>query len=330
MEQVKMGRSGLKVSQLGLGSMGFGSPKWMAWVMDEAESRPYFKRALDLGITYFDTADGYSHGAAEEVVGRALLEYAGRDNVVISTKVHATMSDRPNDGGLSRKHIMDAIDQSLRRLGVDYVDKYIIHRFDWETPIEETLEALHDVVKAGKARYLGASNLRPHQLVKMHQTQIRMGWTQWISYQPHYNLLYREDERDNIPYCIDEGLGVTPWSPVARGLLAGPYQPQSNVVRAKTDPLQKMYGPDDVPVIDRCVELAKQRGVSPAQIATAWTLHKPGVNATLIGPTEMFHIDEAVAALDIKFTDEELNFLEELYRPHPLLGLDPPVHPKRD
>jgi 1-deoxyxylulose-5-phosphate synthase len=324
MEYVNLGKTGLKVSRLCLGMMTYGTSKWRDWVLDEEQSRPFVQRALEAGINFFDTADIYSAGVSEEVTGRALRDFARRDEVVLATKVFNPMGPKPNQGGLSRKHIMDAMDQSLRRLGTDYVDLYQIHRYDKATPIEETMEALHDVVKAGKARYIGASSMHAWQFVRAQYIADRHGWTRFVAMQNHYNLVYREEEREMIPYCIAEGIGVIPWSPLARGFLVG------NRTRAKADETTRSrsdafahelyYQESDFAVVDRVVELAQQRGVKPAQIAIAWMLHKPGITAPIIGASKMYQLDEAIAALDIKLDADEIKRLEECYTPHPILG----------
>jgi aryl-alcohol dehydrogenase (NADP+) len=305
--------------------MSYGTSKWRDWILDEAESRPIVNRALDLGINFFDTADMYSAGVSEEVTGRALWDYAPRDEVVLATKVYfPTNPDDPNARGLSRKHIMDAIDASLQRLGTDYVDLYQIHRWDDTTPIEETLEALHDVVKAGKARYIGASSMYAWQFAKALYLADMNGWTRFISMQNHMNLIYREEEREMLPLCREEGVGVIPWSPLARGFLTRPQERtrEQPTTRAKSDTFahQMYYQPEDYDVVDRVVSLARERDVSPAQIALAWLLHKPGVTAPIIGATKMAHLEEAVEAVEIELSDEEIAALEEPYKPHPILG----------
>jgi aryl-alcohol dehydrogenase (NADP+) len=324
MQYMNLGKSGLKVSRICLGMMTYGSSKWRDWALDEEDSRPFIRRALELGINFFDTADMYSMGVSEEVTGRALKDFARRDEVVIATKVYHPMGDKPNQGGLSRKHIMHSIDDSLRRLGTDYVDLYQIHRWDAETPIEETLEALHDVVKAGKALYIGASSMYAWQLAKALYTADLHGWTRFVSMQNHYNLVYREEEREMIPLCIDQGLGVIPWSPLARGFLAGnrTRDKSGETTRSKSDRFaHSMYYQDtDFETLDRVMELAKGRGVSPAQIALAWMLHKPGITSPIIGASKMYQLEEAVAALDIQLTAEDRAYLEAPYRPHPILG----------
>ncbi|GIL12103.1 MAG: aldo/keto reductase [Chloroflexota bacterium] len=324
MQYMNLGKSGLKVSRICLGMMTYGSSQWRDWVLDEEDSRPFIRRALELGINFFDTADMYSMGVSEEVTGRALKDFARRDEVVIATKVYHPMGDKPNQGGLSRKHIHHSIDDSLRRLGTDYVDLYQIHRWDAETPIEETLEALHDVVKAGKALYIGASSMYAWQLAKALYTADLHGWTRFVSMQNHYNLVYREEEREMIPLCIDQGLGVIPWSPLARGFLAGnrTRDKSGETTRSKSDRFaHSMYYQDtDFETLDRVMELAKGRGVSPAQIALAWMLHKPGITSPIIGASKMYQLEEAVAALDIQLSAEDMAYLEAPYQPHPILG----------
>jgi aryl-alcohol dehydrogenase (NADP+) len=324
MQYVNFGKSGLKVSRLCLGTMTYGTPAWRPWVLAEEESRPFIKRALEHGITFFDTADMYSLGASEEVLGRALRDFTTRDQVVIATKVFFPMGPGPNDRGLSRKHILDAIDASLRRLGVDYVDLYQIHRLDPDTPIEETLEALHDVVKSGKARYIGASSMYAWQFARALYLADRHGWTRFVSMQNHYNLIYREEEREMLPFCRGEGVGVIPWSPLARGFLAGNRRREDwgETSRAKTDDYgQKLYYSDaDFNVADRVVEVAGERGVKPTQVALAWLLAQPGVTAPIVGASKLEHLDQAVAALDLALTDDERRRLEEPYVPHKVLG----------
>ncbi len=324
MDFTNLGKTGLKVSRICLGMMTYGSPQWRDWILPENESRPIIRRALELGVNFFDTADMYSLGVSEEITGRALRDFARRDDVVLATKVHFAMSEDVNDRGLSRKHIMQAIDNSLRRLGTDYVDLYQIHRLDHETPVEETMEALHDVVKAGKALYLGASSMYAWQFAKAQHTADLHGWTRFISMQNHYNLIYREEEREMIPLCLDQGVGLIPWSPLARGFLAGNRTRAEDqlTTRARSDEYaQSMYyRPEDFEVVDRVVDLAREREVPPAQIALAWLLHKPGVSAPIIGASKITHLEQAVAALDIALTPEEIAGLEEAYQPHPVLG----------
>lgn len=324
MEYVNLGKSGLKVSRICLGMMTYGTPEWRDWVLDEAESRPFVQRAIELGVNFFDTADMYSLGVSEEVTGKLLKEFAPRDEVVIATKVYFPIGRGPNGGGLSRKHIMEAIDNSLRRLGVDYVDLYQIHRWDYDTPIEETMEALHDVVKAGKALYIGASSMYAWQFAKAQYTADRNGWTRFVSMQNHMNLIYREEEREMNPLCLDQGVGLIPWSPLARGFLAGNRRAPDDrpTKRAKSDEYaQEMYYQEaDFAVLERLLEVAAQRDETPAQIALAWLLQKPAVAAPIIGASKMRHLEEAVAAVAIELSDEEIARLEEPYRPHPVLG----------
>jgi len=324
MQYLALGQTGLKVSRICLGMMTYGSKQWRDWVLDEETSRPFIRRALELGINFFDTANVYSDGVSEEITGRALRDFARRDEVVIATKVFFPMGQKPNQGGLSRKHILAAIDDSLRRLGTDYVDLYQIHRFDPHTPIEETLEALHDVVKAGKARYLGASSMYAWQFARMLYVAEKHGWTRFVSMQNHYNLIYREEEREMLPLCRAEGIGLIPWSPLARGFLAGnrTRDKGGETARAKSDAFahQMYYADSDFAVAERCRELAQQRGVSSAQMALAWLLHQPGVTAPIIGASKMYQLEEAVAALDIRLSPDELQRLEEPYVPHPVLG----------
>ena len=323
MDYVNLGSSGLKVSRLCLGTMTYGSKKWREWVREEKESRPFFRRAFDAGINFFDTADMYSLGGSEEILGRAVKESGlPRDRLVLATKVFNPMGDDPNQRGLSRKHILHAIDDSLRRLGTDYVDLYQVHRFDPTTPIEETMEALHDVVRAGKARYLGASSMWTWQLARMLFAAERHGWTRFVTMQNHYNLLYREEEREMIPFCRTEGIGLIPWSPLAPGALAG--KRGAGTVRARTDEYAKrLYEKSadaDERVIGRVEKLASTRGVPPARIALAWLLHKPGVTAPINGTSKPHHLDDALAALAIKLTPEEIANLEEPYVPHQVAG----------
>jgi aryl-alcohol dehydrogenase (NADP+) len=326
MEYVRLGASGLKVSRICLGMMTYGSSSWRAWVLDEAEGRPFVGRALEHGINFFDTADMYSRGASEEVLGRAIRDFARRDEVVIATKAFYPMGAGPNAGGLSRTHLFDAIDASLRRLGTDYVDLYQIHRLDHETPIEETLEALHDIVKAGKARYLGASSMYAWELARMLYVADAHGWTRFVAMQNHYNLVYREEEREMMPLCRAEGLGVIPWSPVARGFLAGNRTRADHgpTTRAQTDDFAHhlYYAESDFTIADRVVELARRRGVQPAQIALAWLLAQPGVTAPVVGASTMPQLDAAVGAIDIGLSADEQRFLTEPYVPHAVLGID--------
>lgn len=324
MEYVRFGNTGMKVSRICLGTMTYGRPtdRW-PWALEEEQSRPFIKKALEMGINFFDTADVYSYGASEEVVGTALKDFAKRDEIVLATKVYNPMSADPNDTGLSRKHIMSSIDNSLKRLKTDYVDLYQIHRWDYETPIEETLEALHDVVKAGKARYIGASSMHAWQFAKALYTADLHGWTRFVSMQPHYNLLYREEEREMIPLCLDQKIAVIPWSPLARGLLTGNRTKERNeTIRAQTDAFGKtLYHADaDFEIVERLSAMAIQKNLPAAQIALAWILGKPGITCPIIGATKMSHIEDAAAALTVKLTAEEIQQLEELYQPHPVLG----------
>jgi aryl-alcohol dehydrogenase (NADP+) len=307
--------------------MTYGSSQWRPWVLDEAASRPFLRRALELGINFFDTADVYSLGVSEEVLGRALKEFGPpRDRVVIATKVHGVMGDDPNQRGLSRKHVRHAIDDSLRRLGTDYVDLYQIHRFDPATPIEETLEALTDIVKAGKALYIGASSMYAWQFAKMLQTSDRLGLSRFVTMQNHYNLVYREEEREMIPLCRAEGVGIIPWSPLARGFLAGNRQGRDQgfgqTPRAKTDDFahRMYYEESDFAVVERVTDIARRLGVTNAQVALAWLLYQPGVTAPIVGASKMEHLEDAAKALDVKLTGEDLKSLAEPYRPHPVLG----------
>jgi 1-deoxyxylulose-5-phosphate synthase len=325
MQYVNLGSTGLKVSRICLGTMTYGSKKWREWVLDEEESKPFIRRALELGINFFDTADMYSAGASEEVLGRALQEFApSRDKVVVATKVFNPMGDDPNQRGLSRKHIMHAIDDSLQRLGTDYVDLYQIHRFDYSTPIEETLLALHDVVQAGKALYIGASSMYAWQFAKMLYTADQLGLTRFVTMQNHYNLVYREEEREMNPLCIEEGIGIIPWSPLARGFLAGNRTKgdQNPTVRAQTDEFaHKLYYQDsDFEVVGRLSAIAKQRGIPNAQVALAWVLQQPGITSPIVGASKMQHLEDAVKASEMTLSEEELKSLAEPYQPHSVLG----------
>ena len=324
MHYVRLGNTGLKVSRLCLGTMTYGTPEWRPWVLDEAASRPFIARAIEQGINFFDTADMYSRGVSEQVLGRALKALTSRDQIVLATKAFYPVTDGPNNRGLSRKHLFDAIDGSLSRLGVDYVDLYQIHRFDPETPIEETLEALHDIVKAGKARYIGASSMYAWQFMKMLAVSDAHGWTRFVSMQNHYNLVYREEEREMLPLCRAEGIAVIPWSPLARGFLAGNRRgkDRGDTVRARTDDFahQLYYAESDFTIADRAVELAGRRGLKPTQIALAWLLAQPGVTAPIIGASRLPHLEEALAALEVRLDAGELKFLEEPYQPHAVLG----------
>jgi aryl-alcohol dehydrogenase (NADP+) len=324
MDYVNLGRTGLKVSRICLGMMTYGSPGWRPWVLDEAASRPFIRRALEHGINFFDTADMYSLGASEEVTGRALKDFGSRDNVVIATKAYYAMSDDPNDRGLSRKHLMTAVENSLRRLGIDYIDLYQIHRWDADTPIEETLTALHDIVRSGKVRYLGASSMMSWQFARALCLADQLGLTRFVSMQNHYNLIYREEEREMLPLCREAGIGVIPWSPLARGFLAGNRRTptDADTPRGRTDTYSHgmYYAPEDFTVAERCVEVAREKGVKPAQVALAWILRQPGITAPIIGASKMEQLDQAVEALAITLSDEEARRLEEPYVPHKVLG----------
>jgi len=325
MEYVRLGATGLKVSRICLGSMSYGDPAWRPWILPEDAGRPIIKRALEGGITFFDTADMYSLGKSEEVLGRALKDFASREKVVIATKAYYPMSDDPNDRGLSRKHLMSAIDASLTRLGTDYVDLYQIHRWDPQTPIEETLRALDDIVRSGKVRYIGASSMMSWQFAKALYLADRHGWARFVSMQNHYNLVYREEEREMMPLCREEGIGVLPWSPLARGFLAGNRtrgSDRSATPREKSDVFAHSlyYSDADYDVVDRVIEVASARGVAPAQVALAWLLRQPGVTAPIVGASKMEQLDQAIGALEIKLTEEECGRLEERYRPHAVLG----------
>ena len=332
MDYVRLGKTGLKVSRLCLGCMTYGSPKWREWILDEQASRPYFRQALDLGINFFDTADVYSIGASEEVTGRALKEMVKRDQVVIATKVFSPMGKGPNDRGLSRKHIMEAVDASLKRLGTDYIDLYQIHRFDHDTPMEETVEALNDVVKAGKALYIGASSMYAWQFMKMLGLQRASGYAQFVSMQPHYNLVYREEEREMFPLCLSEGIGIIPWSPLARGFLTGNRKTGDNpkkqgaanaeTSRAGTDEFAHMlyYQPQDFEIVDRVTAIAKKHGKPNAQVALAWMLTKPAITSPIIGASKPHHLEDAAAALTLKLDVEDIKTLEEPYKPKRVMG----------
>jgi len=323
---VNLGKSGLKVSRICLGCMSYGVPErgQHPWSLNEEQSRPFIKKALELGINFFDTANVYSDGTSEEIVGRALRDFAKRDEVVLATKVHGKMRDDPNGRGLSRKAILCEIDASLRRLGTDFVDLYQTHRWDYDTPIEETLETLHDVVKAGKARYIGASSMFAWQFCKALYLADRHGWTRFVSMQNHYNLLYREEEREMMGLCQAEGIGVIPWSPLARGRLARPGESAPSTARAKTDEFgRSLYGNTqdaDRAVVERVGQIAKAKGVPRAQVALAWLLYKPGVTAPIVGATKPNHLEDAVAAVSVNLSPQEIASLEEPYMPHPVVG----------
>jgi len=325
MEYVNLGKAGIKVSRICLGTMTFGSRKWRDWTLEEGEARPILRRAAEHGINFFDTADVYSLGVSEEITWRALKElFTGRDEFVVATKVHQPMGEKPNQEGLSRKHILDGIDASLRRLGLDHVDLYQIHRWDPHTPVEETMGALHDVIRAGKARYIGASSMYAWQFAKALFTSRLHGWTRFVSMQNHYNLIYREEEREMIPLCIDQGIGVIPWSPLARGFLMGnrTREKGGETTRSKSDALaQSMYYRDvDFEIADRVGTRATRLGIPRATLALAWMLHKPGITSPIVGTTRLEHLDEAVAALEVKLTQDDIASLEEPYQPKGVLG----------
>jgi 1-deoxyxylulose-5-phosphate synthase len=324
MDQVRLGATGLHVSRVCLGMMSYGNDSDRPWVLDEAAAEPIIRRAVEGGITFFDTADVYSGGASEVATGRLVPKYVARDEVVIATKVNGQMTPGPNGRGLSRKHILSGIDASLQRLGMDYVDLYQIHRWDPRTPIEETMEALHDVVRAGKARYIGASSMHAWQFAKAQHVAERNGWTPFVSMQNHYNLVYREEEREMIPQCLDQGVGVIPWSPLARGFLTGTRtrSGERRTTRAETDRFtDSLYGrPEDFDVADRVSEVAADRGAPAAQIALAWLMHRPGVTAPIVGATKLEHLEDALAAAELDMSDEDMARLEEPYVPHPVLG----------
>jgi 1-deoxyxylulose-5-phosphate synthase len=323
MDYTNLGATGLRVSRICLGMMSFGDKSSRQWVLEEDEAEPIVRAAADGGVIFFDTANVYAKGASEVVTGRLLGKLFARDDVVVATKVFMPMSDGENDRGLSRKHIMSSIDASLRRLGMDYVDLYQIHRWDPRTPIEETMEALHDVVRAGKARYIGASSMYAWQFAKAQYTASSHGWTRFVSMQNHYNLIYREEEREMIPQCLDQGIGVIPWSPLARGVLAGSKSRDGarHTTRAGTDPLvDSLYGESDFDVVDAVAEVAAERGVPPAQVALAWLLHRPGVTAPIVGATKATHVEDALAAVKLELTEDEVHRLEEPYVPHPVVG----------
>jgi len=324
MDQIRLGRTGLHVSRVCLGMMSYGNDSDRPWVLDEAAAEPIVRAAVEGGITFFDTADVYSGGASEVATGRLVPRFLSRDEAVIATKVHGQMTPGPNGRGLSRMHILSAIDASLQRLGMDHVDLYQIHRWDPHTPIEETMEALHDVVRAGKARYIGASSMYAWQFAKAQRIAERHGWTPFVAMQDHYNLLYREEEREMIPQCLDQGVGILPWSPLARGWLAGTRtrEGERRTTRAETDAFQdQLYGrPEDFDVIDRLVEVAEEVGAKPVQVALAWLLQKPGVTAPIVGATKDGHLEDALAAAELRLTADQVVRLEDPYRPHPILG----------
>jgi aryl-alcohol dehydrogenase-like predicted oxidoreductase len=321
MRYTKFGPTGMDVSVICLGCMSFGEPDRgrQKWTLDEADSRDIIKQALDAGINFFDTANVYSAGSSEEITGRALADLADRDEIVLATKVYYPMRQGPNGGGLSRKAIMTEIDNSLKRLGTDYVDLYQIHRWDYETPIEETLEALNDIVRAGKARYIGASSMFAWQFSKALATSERHGWARFVSMQDHYNLLYREEEREMLPLCASEDIGVIPWSPLARGRLTRPWDAET--ARTETDEFgASLYRDEDEQIVKRTLEVAERLGRSPAQVAMAWLLSNPAVTAPIVGVTKSQHLTDAIAAVDLELSDEDITALEEPYQPHPIAG----------
>ncbi|MEM7737656.1 MAG: aldo/keto reductase [Deinococcota bacterium] len=322
MDYVRLGNTGLKVSRICLGTMSYGSKAWRDWVLEEEASRPFIQRALERGINFFDTADMYSMGVSEEIVGRALNDFARRDEVVIATKVFHPMGDAPNRGGLSRKHIMDAMDDSLKRLGTDYIDLYQIHRWDFETPIEETIEALSELVRSGRVRYIGASSMRAYQLAQALYKADAHGGVRFVSMQNHYNLIYREEEREMMPLCEEEGLGVIPWSPLARGYLTRKPEDKDSTARGNIEDIAKrLYThPGDDEIIRRVAELASRYEVSQAQIALAWMLHKPFITAPIVGATKLPHLEDAINALNVNLSDEDVTYLEEPYVPRAVAG----------
>jgi aryl-alcohol dehydrogenase-like predicted oxidoreductase len=324
MKHVNLGSTGLRVSRICLGMMSYGNDSERPWVLNEDAAEPIVRAAVDGGVTFFDTADVYSGGASEVATGRLLAKFFSREQMVVATKVHGATGDGENDRGLSRKHIMAGIDASLSRLDMDYVDLYQIHRWDPRTPIEETMQALHDVVRAGKARYIGASSMYAWQFAKAQHAADRHGWTRFVSMQNHYNLIYREEEREMIPQCLDQGVGVIPWSPLARGVLTGnrTREGDRHTTRSRTDAFSDaLYAsPSDFDVVDRVTELAEGRGVPPAQVALAWLLHRPGVTAPIIGATKPGHLQDALAAEQLELSPQEMARLEEPYVPHPVLG----------
>jgi 1-deoxyxylulose-5-phosphate synthase len=328
MEYVGLGNTGLKVSRICLGCMSYGDKRWREWVITGEEARDHFAAALEAGVNFFDTADVYSTGVSEEITGRWLGEMASRDEIVLATKVNGPMGPGPNRRGLSRKHILEACDASLRRLKTDFIDLYQIHRWDFKTPIEETLDALDSLVRAGKVRYLGASSMAAWQFSKALYMARELGWHRFVSMQNHYNLVYREEEREMIPLCIDQGVGIIPWSPLARGFLAGNRQAggTGETLRAKTDEFARdmYFRESDFAVADAAAAIARERGVTPAQIACAWILQAPGVTAPIIGATKLNHVKELIAAADIKLNKQEVAALEQPYQPHPVLGFEPP------
>ena len=325
MQYTTLGRTGVTVSRICLGCMSYGDPRWRPWVLDEAAAQPFFRRAVESGINFFDTANIYAYGNSEEILGQALNDMANRDEVVIATKVWGKMFDGPNGSGLSRKAIMSAIDASLKRLGTDFVDLYIIHRWDYNTPVEETMEALHDVVKSGKARYIGASAMYAWQFQKALHVAEKNGWTRFVSMQNHLNLLYREEEREMMPLCLEEKIAVTPYSPLASGRLARDWSETTR--RLETDPIARQKydatAEADKLVVERVAEVAEKHGVPRAFIALAWLLQKESVVSPVIGATKIPHLESAVESLSVQLTPEEVAYLEEPYVPHPIVGLIP-------
>jgi len=324
MEYMCLGASGLKVSRICLGMMSYGDPSWREWVLEADAAEAIIRHAVELGVIFFDTADVYSMGVSEELTGRSLRElFARREDYVIATKVCSPMGSGPNDRGLSRKHILSSIDDSLRRLGTDYVDLYQVHRWDGGTPVEETMEALNDIVRAGKVRYIGASSMYAWQFATAQHVAERRGWTRFVSMQNHYNLVYREEEREMIPFCRHTGVGIVPWSPLARGLLAGGRGTgrHAQTVRARSDDFaRRLYDASDLPVVDAAGKVAEERDVPTAQVALAWLLSRPGVVSPIVGATKVAHLDDAVAALDISLSSQEVERLEAPYRPHDIRG----------
>jgi 1-deoxyxylulose-5-phosphate synthase len=321
MDYVRLGTTGTKVSRICLGMMTYGDPDHREWFLGEDDAEPIVRAAVDAGVTFFDTADAYSNGVSEEVTGRLLSRFfARREDYVLATKVFMPMGDGPNDGGLSRTHILDGIDASLRRLGTDHVDLYQIHRFDPQTPIEETMEALHDVVKAGKARYIGASSMYAWQFAKAQHVADRHGWTRFVTMQNHYNLLYREEEREMVPLCLDQGVGLIPWSPLARGRLTRPAGDRGTTRSTSDAYAERLYDDGDRAVIEAVAEVASARGVPMAQVALAWLLSRPAMSAPIVGASKQQHLTDAVAATDLVLTDDEAKALEAPYRPHEVSG----------
>ena len=321
MDYISLGHTGLQVSRIALGCMSYGDPARgkQSWSLDRAAAEPFFRQALDAGINFFDTANVYSDGSSEEITGATLLSMVPRDDVVIATKLHGRMRPGPNGQGLSRKAIMSEIDHSLRRLGTDYVDLYQIHRWDYDTPIEETLEALHDVVKSGKVRYLGASSMHAWQFTQALYLAERHGWTKFVSMQNYYNLLYREEEREMIPLCLDQGIATIPWSPLARGRLTRPWAEPTQ--RSQSDEFgRSLYGDEDRPIVDAVIDIARQRGTTPAQVALAWVLSQPGVTSPIVGATQAHHLADAVSAIGLRLDAAESALLEQSYRPHSVMG----------